>query len=90
MGIVCDDFWFFSDVRVFCKFKGYVDGELIFNFYYGKGSGYIMMNGLSCYGYELFIFQCRNDGWMMYKGFECSNYIKDVFVICYKDGKYVI
>lgn len=56
MGIVCDDFWFFSDVRVFCKFKGYVDGELIFNFYYGKGSGYIMMNGLSCYGYELFIF----------------------------------
>lgn len=89
-GTVCDDSWSSSDARVLCKSKGYADGEPISNSYYGKGSGHIMMNGLSCYGYESSIFQCRNDGWMTYKGSECSNHTKDASVICYKDGKYAI
>lgn len=84
-GTVCDDSWSSSDARVLCKSKGYADGEPISNSYYGKGSGHIMMNGLSCYGYESSIFQCRNDGWMTYKGSECSNHTKDASVICYKD-----
>ena len=89
-GTVCDDSWSSSDARVLCKSLGYADGEPISNSYYGKGTGPIMMNGLSCYGYESSIFQCRNDGWMTYKDSECSNHTKDASVICYKDGTKVV
>ena len=63
-GTVCDDDWDIYDARVVCRQLGFPDAEAaLTDGYFGRGTGAILLDDLSCTGHESSLFSCRHSGW---------------------------
>ena len=86
-GTVCDDGWDLNDAQVICRQLGL--GSAIAtsdNAFYGRGSGPIWLNSVSCSGTELNIKDCSHSGWEIN---DCSHR-EDAGVKCaVPNGKYL-
>ncbi|XP_041463878.1 neurotrypsin-like [Lytechinus variegatus] len=82
-GTVCDDGWDDNDAQIVCRQLGYsgsavARGEA----YYGQGSGPILLDDVSCSGYESRLIDCSNSGW----GINNCGHSEDAGVECSDDG----
>lgn len=78
-GTICDDFFQMPDARVICRQLDLGDPVRVHRkAYFGKGSGPIFLDNVSCYGHEVDIAQCRH------RGFNINNcgHNEDVGVVC--------
>ncbi|XP_078616356.1 scavenger receptor class A member 5-like [Branchiostoma floridae x Branchiostoma japonicum] len=79
-GTVCDDRFDMNDARVVCRMLGYSGASAVRgSAYYGRGSGSIYMDELSCTGTESSLFDCSYNGWGVH---DCSH-SEDVGVVCH-------
>ncbi|KAJ8026614.1 Deleted in malignant brain tumors 1 protein [Holothuria leucospilota] len=64
-GTVCDDGWSISEADVVCKQLGYPYGAYYADqsAYYGEGDGPILLDEVSCSGWEHYLTDCNHDGW---------------------------
>lgn len=62
-GTVCDRGWSDIDASVVCRQLGlgYI-GKAVTSAYFGKGSGRIWLNEVSCFGNETCLFDCQHSG----------------------------
>ena len=82
-GTVCDDYWDIKDARVVCRQLGF---RYALNAYrntrYGRGTGPIFLNLVSCRGSESSLFSCRHAG----VGNHYCGHNKDASVRCGNTG----
>ncbi|XP_038061742.1 deleted in malignant brain tumors 1 protein-like [Patiria miniata] len=63
-GTVCDDGWDLQDAEVVCRMIGYPSASNAWsNAHFGQGSGRIILDDVSCYGYESSIAECSHRSW---------------------------
>ena len=78
-GTVCDDGWDINDAHVVCRQLGF---RYALNAYqsarYGKGTGPIVLGGVSCRGSESSLFSCGHQR----VGFHNCDHSKDASVRC--------
>ena len=78
-GTVCDDYWDINDARVVCRELGYPDAvSAPQSAHFGRGSGRIWLDDVSCSGIERSIVDCGHRGW----GVENCGHGEDASVIC--------
>ena len=88
-GTVCDDGPDNSDhknnnlANVVCRMLGYDSGNVKIDVEFGRGTGEIWMDGVSCSGYEASLFDCQHRGWGVHDCFHSE----DVGVACSNNGK---
>ena len=85
-GTVCDDGWNSADAYVVCRQLGFDDsyGATAYsNAYYGKGSGPILLDNVTCTGGELTLASCSHLGIGVTRS--CSH-SEDAGVRCYQQG----
>ena len=96
-GTVCDYGWDLNDAQVVCNQLGFGKAtDVLYNSFFGEGSGQTWLAYLNCAGNELSIGNCSHNGWGYYycgqarhAGLKCSTgmytmsqeFIK-MFVIC--------
>ncbi|XP_065263663.1 deleted in malignant brain tumors 1 protein-like [Emys orbicularis] len=82
-GTVCDDSWDLNDANVVCRQLecGYSVAAKT-NAYYGQGSGNIVLDNVSCRGWEYSLWDCPHSGWLSHN----CGHSEDAGVIC--SGKY--
>ncbi|KAJ8045813.1 Deleted in malignant brain tumors 1 protein [Holothuria leucospilota] len=81
-GTVCDDFWGIDDAEVVCRQLGLAPAISVYNgAYYGQGVGPIILDDVSCYGYEQRLDQCVTGGLYVHNcdhredaGVKCSSF----------------
>ena len=88
-GTVCDSSWDNRNAKVVCRELGlpFTSAQAIANPYhnnsdphFGRGSGPVWLNYVSCEGTEDDLGRCRNSGWGKYA---CAvNHTRDAGVIC--------
>ena len=62
-GTVCDDGWDNADATVVCRQLGFYSSANAYgSALYGKGTGSIWLNRLSCFGNEFSLFDCGQSG----------------------------
>lgn len=58
-GTVCDDDWSYDDAKVVCKQLEYLRVHHYYSrSYFGRGTGTILLDDLSCYGNENSLLEC--------------------------------
>ena len=62
-GTVCDDSWDDTDASVVCRQLGYSGGEALKDCEYGEGSGNILLDDVTCNGWESMLTDCSSNGW---------------------------
>ena len=82
-GTVCDDGWSSDDARVVCKQLGFNSGTPYSNAYFGQGSGPILLDDVTCTGFELTLASCSHLGIGITRS--CSH-SEDVGVRCRQQG----
>ncbi|XP_030043370.1 deleted in malignant brain tumors 1 protein [Microcaecilia unicolor] len=76
-GTVCDDGWSFTNARVLCRQLGCGDvSNSLYSF--GPGNGSILLDDVSCSGYEWNLGRCSHNGWYNHN----CNHGEDTGVIC--------
>ena len=81
-GTVCGYYgWDWNDAQVVCREMGLSEATATIRYsaLYGRGSGQIWLDNVTCIGTELTIASCSHSGWGIYK--YCHNYW-DVGVKC--------
>lgn len=86
-GTVCHGRWSTSDAVVVCRQLFYASGVSYRGSYHGPGTGPILMDKVSCSGYEHSIYQCPNLGWNVSSD-SCKNHSQDAGVYCMPWGRY--
>ncbi|XP_063290969.1 deleted in malignant brain tumors 1 protein [Pelobates fuscus] len=78
-GTVCDDFWDVRAAMVVCKQLGCgVPFSTIVQTQFGRGSGPILLDDVTCRGTESFLWQCPHRAW----GIHNCDHSEDVIVVC--------
>ncbi|XP_054748966.2 deleted in malignant brain tumors 1 protein-like [Lytechinus pictus] len=79
-GTICDDGWGSDEADVACRQLGY-DYALAYHYnaYFGEGSGNIVLDDVSCWGYESQLLEC----WSAGVGNNNCGHHEDVGVECY-------
>ena len=82
-GTVCDDNWDIRDARVVCRQLGF---RYALNAYhnapYGRGTGPILLDNVTCFGSESSLFSCGHSG----VGNHNCSHSKDASVRCGNTG----
>ena len=52
------------------------------SYYYGRGSGPVLLDNIKCTGNESYIWECSHRGWNVYDP-DCAFHLWDVGVDCY-------
>lgn len=86
-GTVCHGRWSTSDAVVVCRQLLYASGVSYRGSYHGPGAGPILMDKVSCSGYEHSIYQCPNLGWNVSSD-SCKDHSQDAGVYCMPWGRY--
>ncbi|XP_065830989.1 scavenger receptor cysteine-rich domain superfamily protein-like [Oscarella lobularis] len=80
-GTICDDNWEIEDATVACLELGFGPAKIYRSqSYYGRGTGPIWMEEVSCTGEENSLAQCRFPGWGLHR---CSH-DEDAGIVCNK------
>ena len=62
-GTICDDAWDDSNAAVVCRQLGFTGGEALDNCAYGEGSGDILLDNVTCGGWEESLWECTSNLW---------------------------
>ncbi|XP_071494585.1 scavenger receptor cysteine-rich domain-containing protein DMBT1-like [Diadema antillarum] len=83
-GIVCDDNWDILDANVVCRMLGYVGAlEAPCCAKFGRGSGYFLLDDVTCTGEERNFAECRH---APFETHDCSPY-EAASVVCIDKGR---
>ena len=80
-GTVCDDGWDINDADVACRELGCAQSYQCCSSY-GRGSGQIWLDGVSCSGKEDSLRNCLHHG----IGVHSCSHSEDVGIVCYRPG----
>ena len=82
-GTVCDDNWDTNNARVVCRQLGFLTALIVYsNARYGQGTGPILLDDVTCGGYESSLLSCRHSG----VGIHNCNHNEDASVVCGENG----
>ena len=83
-GTVCDDGWDHTDADVVCRQLGFGNNGYAYgSAYFGKGSGAILLDNVTCNGSESILANCGHLGISLIT--TCSH-VEDAGVRCYSKG----
>ena len=81
-GTVCDDNWDINDAHVVCRMLGYASAiAATLRSSFGRGSGRIWLNNVTCTGEEESIDKCSHSGWGVANSYHCYHG-REAGVIC--------
>ena len=83
-GTVCDNGWSYYDARVVCRQLGFgSSATAYYGAYFGQGSGSILLDDVTCTGYEATLSNCGHLGVGTIRNCDHS---EDAGVRCYPPG----
>ena len=88
-GAVCDYGWDLNDAQVVCSQLGFGKAtDVLYNSFFGEGSGQAWLPYLNCVGNELSLGNCSHNGWRSYycgrdhAGLKCSTGMNVCMYLC--------
>ena len=84
-GTVCGALrWTEVEGGVVCRQLNFTGASWVMqvSYYYGRGSGPVLLDNIKCTGNETYIWECSHRGWNVYDPY-CASHPYDVGVDCY-------